>query len=527
MNPIRSVILLAFLFVSSSTAEVRLAPFPVRVVERLALTDEKVPAKVLAGSNREARAEDGATWRAVEKGLVRERRNHRDPLERLQYFQGPRYLYDDAVEHIEPLAGNPGVMVRTRTGVARIELRPMRLAEKAAEFEKRVTARHDRLGMVAPSILDRPGDLNSNRLHPDDNDGLWTAMYGAAECFRYGVTRSPDALARARRATGAVLKLEEVTGRPGYPARSYIRKGDWRSQGGVWHWSADGAVEWKSDTSSDEIVGHFYLFALAHDLLPSDAALRKRIRETAVRIMDHILRFDLNLTDIHGQPTYWGRWSQDYFATPRGKGDGPLNALELLSFLLVTHHLTGEAKYKAEYDRLIDRDGYLTMASRLDELREEINYSDEELAMLPFYLIFRYEKNAARLAVYRQAMEAWWRNIQRERNPLWMFIYQTGHPERRIDMTPAAYTLYRIPMDLINWAVDNSWRKDIEWSDKKDRFGRREALTWLPPDERPMMKWNNNPFVVTGGGAGTSEDDGAFYLLPYWMGRYYKYLVGE
>jgi hypothetical protein len=60
-----------------------------------------------------------------------------------------------------------------------------------------------------------------------------------------------------------------------------------------------------------------------------------------------------------------------------------------------------------------------------------------------------------------------------------------------------------------------------------DRFGKREALTLLPPDERPVMKWNSNPFVVDGGGGGGSEDDGAAFLLPYWMGRHHKLILGE
>ena len=41
---------------------------------------------------------------------------------------------------------------------------------------------------------------------------------------------------------------------------------------------------------------------------------------------------------------------------------------------------------------------------------------------------------------------------------------------------------------------------------------RRQTL--LRPDERPVMKWNGNPFVVDGGDGGRSEDDGAFFLLP-------------
>lgn len=65
------------------------------------------------------------------------------------------------------------------------------------------------------------------------------------------------------------------------------------------------------------------------------------------------------------------------------------------------------------------------------------------------------------------------------------------------------------------------------WAAGVDRCNRREALTLLPPDERPTMKWNGNPFVVDGGGGGRGEDDGAAFLLPYWMGRHHKFIVGE
>jgi hypothetical protein len=41
------------------------------------------------------------------------------------------------------------------------------------------------------------------------------------------------------------------------------------------------------------------------------------------------------------------------------------------------------------------------------------------------------------------------------------------------------------------------------------------------------MRWNANPFVVDGGKGGRSEDDGAAYLLPYWLGRYHKFILGE
>jgi len=39
-----------------------------------------------------------------------------------------------------------------------------------------------------------------------------------------------------------------------------------------------------------------------------------------------------------------------------------------------------------------------------------------------------------------------------------------------------------------------------------------------------VMRWNSNPFVVDGGDAGAREDDGAAFLLPYWLGRYHGML---
>jgi hypothetical protein len=39
------------------------------------------------------------------------------------------------------------------------------------------------------------------------------------------------------------------------------------------------------------------------------------------------------------------------------------------------------------------------------------------------------------------------------------------------------------------------------------------------------MKWNGNPFQLDDQSEGRGEDDGTFFLLPYWLGRYHGYLV--
>ncbi len=466
---------------------------------------------------------DHACWYGTPQGLVRF-----DPragaTDRYQYFAGMRYLPDDEVLQLAPDSSG-GMWVRTRTGVSHIELRPMTLAAKAAIFETRVQQRHDRHGLVAPSRLRVAGDVTTNQTRDDDNDGLWTSMYAAAECFRYAVTKSPEALARARRSTEAVLFLEEVTGKTGFPARSYLRKGEPMPQDGQWHWTADGQYYWKGDTSSDEIVGHFFLYGIATDVLP-DAGLKQRIAGTTRRIIDHILEHGYCLVDVTGKPTTWGRWSPEYFRD--NPPDSPLNSLELLSFLKTAAHITGDRKYEREYQKAALPMGYAKLATRYKELRAEINYSDEELAMLAFYGLLRYERDEDLLdRYYRPALAAWWENIVREDNPLWTFIYSMGRPGTRVDFGPAAHTLYRMPVDTIDWTVRNSQRGDVVQDPEPDREGRAQATTLLPRDELPVAKWNSNPFEVDGGSGGHAEDDGAAFLLPYWLGRFYGFLAGE
>ena len=155
-----------------------------------------------------------------------------------------------------------------------------------------------------------------------------------------------------------------------------------------------------------------------------------------------------------------------------------------------------------------------------------INHSDDELAFLSYYPLLRYETDPALLAVYKQSLERSWQIERPERNPLWNVIYAAGTGAQKYDRDASVRTLREIPMDLVEWTVRNSNRPDVPVDPLSDRFQRRQALIVLPYDELPMSKWNGNPYSLDGGKAGRSEDDGAYFLLPYWMGRYHKLLPG-
>ena len=154
-----------------------------------------------------------------------------------------------------------------------------------------------------------------------------------------------------------------------------------------------------------------------------------------------------------------------------------------------------------------------------------VNHSDDELAFLSYYPLLRYEADPKLVEVYKDSLERSWQIERPERNPLWNVIYAVGSGARGFDRAASLRTLQEIPMDTIDWTVVNSQRQDVPVDPMNDRFGRHQALIVLPHDELPMSKWNGNPYNLDGGNGGRTEDDGAYFLLPYWMGRYHRLFV--
>ncbi len=453
-----------------------------------------------------------------------------------QYFFGKRWLNDDKVTGIgleqSPAfqsAASEIIWVETPKGFSRIEYKPMTLAEKSRSFVERVQKRHNRWGLTADSHLLVPGDLSSNQMVSSDNDGLWTAMYVAAECFRYKVTGEPDARENARVGMNAIMRLEEISGIPGFHARSFIKIGtDLQPGDGEWHDTPDKIWRWKGDTSSDEIVGHYFIYPIYFDLV-ADEAEKIKLRGVIDRMTNHILDHNYQLVDLDGKRTMWGYWGPDQiWNDPDETG---LRALHILAHLRVAIHMTADekfrVKYQSAYDDLVKNHKYhLLTRNQKIMVPGHINHSDDELAFLSYYPLLQYETDAKLLEAYKDSLERSWLIERPERSPLWNFIYAIGCSAKDFAKDEAVRTLQEIPMDLVEWTVKNSHRKDVLLDPMNDRHKRKQALTVLPYDELPMSKWNGNPYNLDGGNGGRSEDDGAYFLLPYWMGRYHK-LIGE
>jgi len=445
----------------------------------------------------------------------------------IDYYASKRWLVDDSVIGISKGPDN-SVLILSQTGLSIIAFEPMTLQQKAEHFDKLTRERHIRHGLNSELAMTRPGDLSSGTLSDNDNDGLWTAMYLAGELFRYAVTGSDDALQNCYESFEAMERLFDVNPLSGFPSRSFERTGYQVSDKSRWQESLDPNWTWKATTSSDEIVGHFFAYTIFAEVVP-DKEWRNRAIALMDSIMDHIVRNDWYLIDYDGKPTLWGKWNPDYVNKfPRQVGDRRLNSAEIISFLQAAYHFTGKEIYKRKALELMDKHGYLDNimipVSRLSvvpeiDLTTEWNHSDDELAFLSYWNLYKYAFTQELREKYRRAIEDHWEIERPEKNPLWNLIYaSTGAAE--FDLEQAIWSLREFPLDTIGWSVRNSHRKDLEFLEPG--FRHQSTRNVLPPDERPMSKYNGNAFRLDGGEDGHHEYSGDIYLLPYWLGRYLK-----
>ena len=443
----------------------------------------------------------------------------------IDYYASRRWLVDDFVVDIAP-GPNRSVLVLSKTGLSVIHFETMTLAEKAEHFDRLTRRRHIRYGFNSALVMSEPGDLSTGALIDQDNDGLWTAMYLAGELFRYAVTKSDAALRNCYESFEALERLTEITPMAGFPARAIERAGYHVADKSRWQVADDERWMWKATASSDEIVGHFFVYAVFAEIAP-DPAWRRRAIDLIDAIMDHIVRHDWYLVDYDGKPTQWGRWHPEYVNRfPRAVGDRRLNSVEIIAFLQTAYHFTHKEVYKRKAFELLENHGYLdnimipvTEIGRVPgiDLTTEWNHSDDELAFLSYWNLYRYAFTDELRDRYRRTIAGHWDIERPEKNPLWSFIYaDTGAEE--FDIEEAIWTLQQFPLDTISWTVTNSHRHDLEFLEPNFRGQTTDAV--LSPDERPMSKHNGNAFRLDGGSAGRREFSGDIYLLPYWMGRY-------
>ncbi len=498
---------------------------------------------------------------------------------RWQYRQGRRWLPHDHVLAVE-VEPDGAVRVETAAGPGAIHLRPTTLRQKADHFDRQIDRFHRRTpyGYVGGVALERAGETSAFTQHDSDNDGLWTAMYGAAECLRWAVTGDPEARKRARQAFEALRFLQLVTqggtppALPGFVARSILpadgpdpnagqaerdrqlreeRDGLWKIIDPRWPTNADGKWYWKSDTSSDELDGHFFFYGLYYDLVARGDAERAEVRETVLAIVDHLVDHGGALVDHDGKPTRWAVFGPEQLNDDREWWEERgLNSLSYLTYLRIAEHMSysGSAddarrgqRYAEAARTLLDDHAY---AANLRNPKVQSgpgtgNQSDDEMAFMNYYHLLKYERDEALRSVVAHSLRQYWKLLQPERNPLFDFIHAAAidgasyrdafddetYSRGDFPLHDAVESLVLYPLDRFDWALTNSHRQDIVLlRAQEERRGPRGHLIdgrVLPIDERYVNHWNHDPWLLDHGGQGRYLADGASFLLPYYLGLYH------
>ncbi|SHN24786.1 hypothetical protein SAMN04488057_113102 [Cyclobacterium lianum] len=472
---------------------------------------------------------NGLLWFGSEMGAFMLREDGK-----FNYYYGERWLPAERVIQISQ-KNEDEILLLTDQGLGTLVFDTYTLAEKAAIYDRQVRERHIRHGFNASLVGMEKGNVNSGRLGDSDNDGLWTSMYLAGEAFRYAVTGSADALQHVRESLDAMERLYTINPVAGFPSRSFERSGyiERLSDPERWQHAEDPEWDWKATTSSDEAIGHVFVFGVIAELVEDET-----IRHKAVRLLDelmqHIVDNDWYLVDYDGKPTTWGRWHPDYVNSfPTMVGDRKLNSSNIVAMLQTAYHFTGKEMYKEKAYELMENHGYLENLMRPMEeigrakegsdewaamLSQSWNHSDDEMYFLGYWGLYRYAFTDELKEKYKAAIVDHWEAERPEKDGLWNIFTAMVSPEN-FDLEEAIWYLEEYPLDLINWTVKNSHRKDIELIE--ENFRRQTTREVLPPDELQIRRHNANRFGLDGGRDGTQESSaGDIWLLPYWMGRY-------
>ncbi|UZD23913.1 hypothetical protein [Algoriphagus halophytocola] len=455
------------------------------------------------------------------------------PSGEFNYYYLERWIPGEQVYDIA--FGENEIYLLTDQGLGTIVREKMTLEEKAAFFDEYTRKNHIRNGFNASLELNEPGKLESGKLDDSDNDGLWTSMYLASQGFRYAVTKSPEAMAQIRQSLLAMERLFTINPVAGFPSRSFERSGyiEQLADPDRWQHAPDPEWDWKATTSSDEAIGHIFVYGVLAEIVEDDWVKSKSI-ELIDTLMSHILSHDLYLYDYDGKPTQWGKWNPDYVNNfPPEVGDRKLNSSNIIGMLQTAYHFTGKEKYKKKAFELMDEFGYMENLMRpmavigqageesdsySQMLSEAWNHSDDEMYFVGYWGLYRYAFNPELKRKYKEAILDHWQAERPEKDALWNIMTAMVQPEK-FDLEESIWFLQKHPLDLIHWNVKNSHRKDIELLDQN--FRRQSTTQVLPPSETRIARHNANRFTLDSERGGRSAySPGDIWLLPYWMGRY-------
>jgi len=480
---------------------------------------------------------DSVMWVGTEIGVVRFDKNYSHSLR-----FSKRWLTDDKVSAIA-FDKNGDAWIGTASGVSCIHRISMTLAAKEQNFYGQLMKKHMRAPWICGNLrLNHPGDTAAWHNSDDDNDGEYTGGYLAMESFRYAVTKSEDARQKARKAFDFLTLLQTVTGTEGFFARTIV-PADWKETNDPnrtytpqqladalvedprykpvearWHKSADGKWLWKGDTSSDEMDGHMMGYFFYYEYAAGEPE-RILIRNHVSKIIDRLMETNFNLVDIDGTHTRWAVWSPDQLnRDPDWASERSLNSFELLAYLKLAAHITGDEKYEKAYHHLIDKEGYLENTSRLNAKNPAWQiYFDRTMEGYLFPILLKYETDPKLHQFYTNLIGEWINSQKSGENLINNLAYAlaTG---KKVNVQQTLDFLRDAPLDLVDWHIDHTLREDVQIV-RRPILEEIQVAVLPSASERATVRWDKNPWGAVSGDPRRVREP-VFWLWPYWMARH-------
>ena len=442
-----------------------------------------------------------------------------------QYFGRQRWIPHDKVNAIA--CGEHVVYVATDGGLGIITYEPYTLQKKAESYERWIEEwGMRRVGFVSSLLWD--AGRNEWVRFISDNDGGWAAHLLNGFCFKYAVTKDPKVREQAVEVFRSLRWCEQVSGIPGFPARSVATIGEPSNlaetgSAGLpseWNPTPDGKWLWKGDTSSDEVDSHIQSTVIFYELA-AQGKEREAAREHLRRVVGHIIDHGWYLADVDGKPTRWARWDPEYLQRPYGYEARGLNGLEALAMTEAALALTGDEKFKRAKQQLLDW-SYHKEVLRQKLVFPEVTHFDDRLAWLAYHPLLTYERDPQLRSIYRRSLERSW-EVKRVENMVWFnYIYGalTGND---MDNERCLKNLREWPLDCRSYTYVNSHRSDLH----VPRGYVNYVSDWKCMSARDIgpARWDHDFMQLDGGNGGNSVGDPSGFLDAYWMARYYGMIL--
>ncbi len=534
--------------------------------------------------------ENGVFWYGSNGGVTRYNPNAESLSDVIMHFSAKRDLLDNNVSALVSDGAN-GVWALTDNGASHIAMEEMTMEEKANRLLEESIEIVQRHGMFSQKKLSEAGNIKAYLPYGhSDNDGCFSSGFAIGEIFHYATLKrdlgdyAPETIkarAVAQKASEATLMLMYISGRgDGFVARTYLTSDEPVPDDGLFYkkngatavalntsharrvgvvglevkadapiperlrklYTEDGYedtdITYKGDTSSDEITLHYLHLLVAHEFLGREDPEYDELLKTAARnTTSHIINNNFALREANGEATTWAKWSEEYFNSAMGWADACLNAGQMLMYLKVCMHVTGEkGVFEETYQKLIDK-GYADLTvkhyDRFHQVsvqggitdRVEMMYGDHMLAVASLWALTTLEKDDELLNKYKAAFRSWRYTLAPEFNPGYDFPYFLSDPENaKPDAERIKTWFYRFNVSRLASNVSLYSRRDIPVRDYPGDY--KETSTLLTNDERFIAKYDRNPFEYK-----QEDSGGAFcvescypFTFAYWIGRYFKFI---